>query len=334
MRYQTPSHRSEAARRVAERLSDAATVVLTTHMSPDADGVGSAVALAAWLRDRGARSWLVTPTPFPERYGFLLPAREWLLPAGSADAREACATADLVVVVDASDPARLGRVRPMVKQRPTLVVDHHLAPARPIAGERLVDSTACATAELVYDILLAGGARWTRAIDDALYAAIADDTGSFSYSNVTPASHRIAAELVARGVEVGEMHRRMYGSIELRRLLLLRECLGELRAEEGLSWITVPRRAYRELGATSDDMEGLVDYPRSLKGVEIAMLFRTTNDGETKVSFRSAGSVDVDGIARSFGGGGHAKAAGALVRRPVEEVRAEVVAAARTLVQG
>ncbi len=333
MPYQTPSRRHEAARSAAARLAGAARVVLTTHMNPDADGVGSAIALAAWVRDQGAEGWFVPPTPVPERYRFLVPTAAWLLPAPSPEAARACAAADLVVVVDACDPTRLGRVKPMVEGRPTLVVDHHITPDRPIAGGGLIDRTAAATAELVYDILLAGGAQWTPAIDRALYAAIVDDTGSFAYSNVTPRCHLIAAELVERGVNVAALHRRMYGSMELRRLRLLRACLGELEAEDGLSWITVPHRVYRDLKATSEDLEGLVDYPRALKGVEVALLFRTTDDGATKVSFRSSGSVDVDGIARSFGGGGHAKAAGALVPRPLEEVRAEVVAAARALLR-
>ena len=333
MRYHTPSHRQEPARRLAARLAGANSVVLTTHMNPDADGAGSAIALLAWLRDRGAEGWFVPPTPLPARYRFLLPEQEWLLPASSARAARACSAADLVVVVDAGDLPRLGRVKPMVEGRPTVVIDHHTTPTRPIPGDRLVDTRACATAELVYDILIAAGARWTRAIDDALYAAIVDDTGSFAYSNVTRDTHLLAAELVQRGVDVAGIHRQLFESMDVRRLELLRECLGELRAEDGLSWITVPDQAYRELKATSDDLEGLVDYPRAIKGVEVAMLFRTTNDGATKVSFRSNGPVDVDGIARSFGGGGHAKAAGALVSRPLEEVRADVVNAARALVR-
>jgi phosphoesterase RecJ-like protein len=333
MRYQTPSHRREPARRLAARLAGAHSVVLTTHINPDADGVGSAVALLAWLRDRGAEGWFVPPTPLPERYRFLLPEDEWHLPAKTTEAARACSAADLIVVVDAGDLRRLGRVKPMVEGRPTVVVDHHTTPTRPIPGDRLVDTGACATAELVYDILLAAGARALPSIDNALYAAIADDTGSFAYSNVTPDTHLIASELVRRGVDTAGIHRRLFESMELRRLQLLRECLGELRAEDGLSWITVPDQAYRTLKATSDDLEGLVNYPRALKGVEVAMLFRTTNQGGTKVSFRSNGSVDVDGIARRFGGGGHAKAAGALVRRPLEDVRADVVEAARALVR-
>ena len=333
MRYYTPSHRQEPARRMASRLARANNIVLTTHMNPDADGAGSAVALLAWLRDRGAEGWFVPPTPLPERYRFLLPEESWHLPARSADAARACAAADLVVVVDAGDLRRLGRVKPMVEGRPTLVIDHHTTPTRPIPGDRLVDTGACATAELVYDILMAAGARWTPAIDTALYTAIVDDTGSFAYSNVTPDTHLLAAELVQRGVDVAGIHRQLFESMDVRRLKLLRECLGELRAEGGLSWITVPDQAYRDLKATSDDLEGLVNYPRAIKGVEVAMLFRTTNDGATKVSFRSNGLVDVDGIARSFGGGGHAKAAGALVSRPLEEVRADVVNAARALVR-
>ncbi len=334
VRYRTPSHRREPARRLADRLAGADRVVLTTHMNPDADGVGSAVALLAWMRDRGAEAWFVSPTPFPERYRFLLPDESWHLPAGSARARRACADADVVVVVDAGDLGRLGRAQPMVAGRPTVVVDHHTTPTRPIPGDRLVDTGACATAELVYDILMAAGARWTPDIDRALYAAIVDDTGSFAYGNVTSDSHLIAAEFVERGVDVVGIHRGLFESMEPRRIQLLRESLGELRVEDGLSWITVPHRAYRDLEATSDDVEGFVDYPRAIRGVEVAMLFRTTNEGATKVSFRSNGAVDVDGIARGFGGGGHAKAAGALVRRPLEEVRAEVVEAARALVRG
>lgn len=318
---------------MASRLARANNIVLTTHMNPDADGAGSAVALLAWLRGRGAEGWFVPPTPLPERYRFLLPEESWHLPARSADAARACAAADLVVVVDAGDLRRLGRVKPMVEGRPTVVIDHHTPPTRPIPGDRLVDTGACATAELVYDILMAAGARWTPAIDNALYTAIVDDTGSFAYSNVTPDTHLLAAELVQRGVDVAGIHRQLFESMDVRRLKLLRECLGELRAEGGLSWITVPDQAYRDLKATSDDLEGLVNYPRAIKGVEVAMLFRTTNDGATKVSFRSNGLVDVDGIARSFGGGGHAKAAGALVSRPLEEVRADVVNAARALVR-
>ena len=318
---------------MASRLARANNIVLTTHMNPDADGAGSAVALLAWLRDRGAEGWFVPPTPLPERYRFLLPEESWHLPARSADAARACAAADLVVVVDAGDLRRLGRVKPMVEGRPTVVIDHHTTPTRPIPGDRLVDTGACATAELVYDVLMAAGARWTPAIDNALYTAIVDDTGSFAYSNVTPDTHLLAAELVQRGVDVAGIHRQLFESMDVRRLKLLRECLGELRAEGGLSWITVPDQAYRDLKATSDDLEGLVNYPRAIKGVEVAMLFRTTNDGATKVSFRSNGLVDVDGIARSFGGGGHAKAAGALVSRPLEEVRADVVNAARALVR-
>ena len=333
-RYRTPAHRRAPARRLAARLAGAGSVVLTTHVTPDADGLGSSIALLAWLRDRGAESWLVPPTPVRERHRFLLPEAEWLLPATSADAARACATADLVVVVDTGDLPRLGRVKPMVAGRPTLVIDHHTAPSRPIPGDRLVDPAACATAELVYDILAAGGARWTSAIDTALYAAIVDDTGSFAYSNVTPDSHLIAADLVERGVDTARIHRALYESMELRRLQLLRACLGELRLEDGLSWISVPPGTYRELEATSDDLEGLVDYPRGLKGVEVAIMFRTTRDGATKVSFRSNGSIDVDGIARGFGGGGHAKAAGALVRRSMDEVRDDVVKAARALVRG
>ena len=163
--------------------------------------------------------------------------------------------------------------------------------------------------------------------------AVLTDTGSFRFSNTTQASHRVIADLIERGADAEDLYRRVYGASPLRRLLLLRASLQtlELDADVGVAWMTVPQEAFDELAATAEDLEGLVDYPRSVEGAEVGVLFRSAATG-TKVSFRSNGLVDVNLLARQFGGGGHVRASGALLDRKLPEAVEAVVAAARQAV--
>ena len=329
MTYQTPTSRSKDIDAVLQALNGRGKVVLTTHINSDGDGMGSEVALAAWLRDRGTEAFIVNPTPVPKSLDFLVPNPEWVLDPGASRAGDLCATADVAVVLDTGEVPRIGRVHPLIKGTPTVVVDHHPPGDQAIGGVSFRDASACATGELVFDIILAAGGPWSSVVDLALYVAILTDTGSFRFSNATAASHQIAAELVDRGVSPDETYRRVYGTFPHRRLKLLQSALGELeiRPEARVAWMTVPTDAYDSLGATADDLEGLVDYPRSVEGVEVGLLFRKTTKGGIKVSFRSNGEVDVNRLARGFGGGGHVRASGALVEGSLEDVRSEVVTA-------
>ena len=336
MSYRTPPSRAEAVAQSLDALRASRRAVLTTHLNADGDGAGSEVALATWLRAAGNRAVVVNPTPFPDMFGFLLDdgMEDWILPAGSAAAAEACRQADLAVVLDTGEVHRIGRVKPMVEGLRTVVVDHHPPGDQPIGGVSFRDPTACATGELVYDLIAAAGGPWPRGVLEGLYVAVLTDTGSFRFSNATPGSHRVAADLIERGVDPEEMYRHVYGASPLRRLLLLRAALETLDADPdtGVAWMTVPEDAYSKLAATTDDLEGLVDYPRSIEGVQVGLLFRKTGNG-TKISFRSNGPVDVNELARRFGGGGHVRASGALVDRPLDEVVREVVDATRETVR-
>ncbi len=327
MSYETPLHRTRAVSEVLAALSGASRVLITTHLNADGDGAGSQAALAAWLRDRGKEAWLVNPTPFPEPLGFLLPDRDWSLDPGSNRARELAQGAELAVVLDTGEIPRVGRVMSLIQGLPTVVVDHHPPGADPIPGISLRDPGACATGELLFDVLSRAGRPWPAPVALGLYVAILTDTGSFRFSNSSPAAHRIAAELLEAGVDPETTHREVYGTLPLRKLRLLHAALGELEVDpEGLlAWMTIPTEAFKATEATPDDVEGLVDYPRSVQGVEVGLLFRETARGGTKISFRSNGEVDVNAVARLFGGGGHVKAAGAMVERPLTEVRGEVV---------
>jgi len=217
---------------------------------------------------------------------------------------------------------------------PRMVIDHHVATDEP-AGEIMLDDTdACATAELIFDLATVLRLDITPAIAEALYTAILTDTGGFRYSNTTPRCHAIAAALLTCGVDPEEMYRRIYASVSTGRLYLLRDALHSLEhdAEHGISWISVTADALDRYEVSPEDLDGIVEHPRSIAGTRLALFFRDLGYGKVKVSFRSTGDVDVNRFAREFGGGGHAKASGALITGSLDAVRERVLAAARVYV--
>ena len=335
MTYQPAKTRLAAIDSVLSALRGKETVVLTTHVNSDGDGCGSEIALAAWLRANGTETFLVNPTPIPLSCRFLVPDESWVVDATSAKAQELCDGADVAVVLDTGEVPRIGRVRPLIDGLPTVVIDHHPPGDRPIEGLSFRDSAASATGELVFDLIHRAGGPWPPAADLGIYVAILTDTGSFRFSNTTSTSLEIAAELVGRGVSPDEVYRRIYGTVPRRRYHLLESSLVFLDADEaaGVAWMTVPADRFEELGAIADDLEGMVDYPRSIEGVEVGLLFRQIPRKGIKVSFRSNSTVNVNALARRFGGGGHVRAAGALIEGPMEQVRENVIHATREAVE-
>jgi len=333
--HATPDRRREVALEVADALRASRSVVLTTHVNADGDGCGSEVAMAAWLTALGSEVHIVNPTPFPELFRFLVPphGRDWIVPANEPEAQEVTAAADTLLVLDTGEVDRIGRVRPLTSHLRTIVVDHHPPGDRPLSGLSLRDDTAAATSELVWDILAARGGPWPEEALVGMYVALLTDTGSFRFSNATPLAFRLAADLVERGVDVEQTYNRVYGTAPMCRFQLLRAALDTLEHAGGVTWMRVPTPVYQDLGCTPDDLEGLVDYPRSVEGTKVALLFRGTKRGATKVSFRATGpQVDVNELAREFGGGGHVRASGAMVEAPMEDVIERVVDATRRAV--
>lgn len=329
MSYRTPQGRRRMVEDAYRALLTSRRAILTTHVNADGDGAGSQAALASWMNANGAETAIINPTSFPKRYRWMVEDQRSILGAGSLAARDRSAAADLAVVLDTCDIGRLGTVWRLVRGLRTLVIDHHQLGPRPVGGMLLTDPEACAAGELVYDIVLSAGGPWTKHVLDGLYVAISTDTGSYRFDNATPAAHLVTADLVARGVRPGAVSKRLYGSAPLTRYELLRESLATLRSEYGVTWMIVPPDAYLELGAGPEDLEGLIDVPRSVAGTEIGMLFRVTRGGAVKVSFRASGEADVHALAGRFGGGGHRKASGALVEGPLERVVSEVLEQAR-----
>lgn len=334
MGYRTPAHRAAAVKQAKNAMLASRRAVLTTHLNADGDGAGSEAAIASWLRANGTEAWIVNPTGFPAPLRFLLENEEWIVPAGSSRANEVLEQADLAIVLDTGERSRVGRLYEAIQHLRIVVVDHHPPGDDPIAGISLRDPRACATAELVYDVVSAAEGPWNEHIAQGVYVGILTDTGGFRFDNTSVACHLLAAEMIGRGVHPGLVHERVYGWAPLRKYRLLERALATLEHDPAaqISWMTIPREAYEEVGASTDDLEGIVDIPRSIEGTQVGILFRLTAQGEVKVSFRSNGPVDVNALARRFKGGGHTKASGAIVNGPLERAVEQVLAATREAV--
>lgn len=326
-----PEDRRAPARDVAAALLGARRIVMTTHVNSDGDGLGSEIALLHLLAAQGREAAIVNPTPIPDRYQFLMDqvaARD--LSSGAAAAIKA---ADLILVLDISDLGRLGNLAEQVRARGVKVacIDHHASPGTLPDGPRLVDPEASATAELVYDLAVEAGWPIESEAARALYVGLMTDTGGFRFGNTTPRVLRLAASLLEAGVHPERLYEQVYATAPVGRIRLTAQVLDTLVVEPefGLSWVTVPAGALERHGASADDLDGLVEFARSVQGTRLALLFRTLANGKVKVSFRSVGDFDVSEFAHQFGGGGHAKASGASITGGLDEVQQKVLAAAR-----
>jgi phosphoesterase RecJ-like protein len=329
--FAIPPARREGIERIARELKAGRRVALSTHINADGDGCGSETGLARLLAQRGMHVHIVNPTPWPALFDYLLGDD---VEDRTADGADALRGIDLLVVLDISDVARLGALADVVRKLdvPRLVIDHHIASDDPAGDIVLADTTACATGELVYDLARELGFEVTPPVARSLYSAILTDTGGFRFSNTTPRCHAVAADLMAAGVDPEEIYQRVYASAPEGRVRLLGEVLQTLGtdAAKGLAWLSLPAGRMEKFDVRQEDLDGIVEHARSIAGTRMALFFRDLGHGKVKVSFRSTGSVDVNAFARQFGGGGHARASGALIAGSLDSVRDRVLAAARS----
>ena len=219
---------------------------------------------------------------------------------------------------------------------PVACVDHHVSQGHLPDGPRYVDPEASATGELIFQLAQANGWPLTPAAARALYVAILTDTGGFRFSNTRPETLRTAAALLEVGLDPEQIYLEVYANAPEGRARLLAETLQTMvvEADAGLAWVTVPPGALERLGATADDLDGIVEVPRQIAGVRMALLFREIAAGRVKVSLRSVGAVDVAHFAKPFGGGGHTKASGLSMEGSLATVQARVLTAAREYLSG
>ncbi len=284
-------------------------IYILTHTLPDGDAIGSALAWGTVLRHLGKKVRIFCPGVIPRKYNFLPGASEFehIFPPAPSPG--------IVFVLDCGDLERLDYMSQGVGEIENIVnIDHHATNL--LFGDfNIVDTSAAATGEIIYRLIIEQELPLDYEASICLYVAIASDTGSFKYGNTTAQTLRITATLLEKGVDPALVSQKIFDEYPQSTIHLLREALTTLQIDETfpIAWMNLHEDTLDTYGAKAEELEGFVNYAKNIYGVEIGIFFYHTLKGETKVGFRSK-SVDVSSIAGLFGGGGHPRAAGCTIK--------------------
>jgi phosphoesterase RecJ-like protein len=315
-------------------VSGSQSFIITSHMRPDCDAIGSETALALALRSLGKTVRIVNGDPVPPHIAFIDPNRD--VQVLGRDVSEDALKSDVFAVLDTSAWGQLGPMADVVKrtQSRKVVIDHHVS-QDDMGAEVFKDTMSESSGRLVLQAIDAIGAKITPQIASALFAAIATDTGWFRFASVGEATLTAAARLVAAGAKPHETFAVLYEQNTLARLLLQGRILSNVKSQlDGRLLSTAITQAdLRAANAEPTDTEDVINRLLGVKGVEVALLLLELGPQETKISLRSRMSVDVNQVAARFGGGGHRAAAGVRYRGPLSEAEPAVLAAVREAIQ-
>jgi phosphoesterase RecJ-like protein len=276
---------------------------VASHQRPDGDAIGSAMAMALALRELGKDATVVTDAIPPV---FLQPFPDV---AGIQITPEVHDTFDAALIMECSELTRTGVGG--LDRSPVINIDHH--PGNKVYGAiNWIDESAAACGEMAFTLIAALGVRLTKEIATHVYLAVLTDTGSFHFSHLTPRTYEIAQRCVEAGADPQWIARTHYDSNSLSRVRIFGAVMnGMVIVDEGrVAMLAITRQTMDDLNGTSDDLEGLINFPLTVKDIEAVAFFKEIGDREWRVSLRSKGSVDIGAIARNFKGGGHTNAAG------------------------
>ena len=302
---------------IIDTLSRSKRVLVTTHVRPDGDALGTAAAMVLGMRKAGVASEVLLLSHLPRKYSFVFQEND--VPSRDAEqgwpADFSLDAFDALLVVDTGTWSQLPGLRERIENWnvPKLVLDHHLT-QQDWADVKLVDTTAAAAGEIAADVLDAWKIPLDRPIASALFLAIASDTGWFQFSNTKPRTLRLAARLMEAGVETDRMYQALYQNERAERIALHTRGQQSLELLEGgrLAVITLRKKDFEETNASVLDTENLINVALQIRTVDVSMLVVEPKDsaGPVRVSLRSKGGVDVARFAETLGGGGHARASG------------------------
>jgi phosphoesterase RecJ-like protein len=305
---------------IADLIRRHSSFVILSHVRPDGDAIGSQVGLGLSLRAMGKKVEMINEDGCPENLDFLPGATTVHKPDASP------VEAEVVIAVDTANRERLGGATLGSlgdSPRVWINIDHHVS--NPGYGDHVhIDPTSPATGQIIHELLAQNGFPMDDAVRRNLFVAISTDTGSFQYPSTTARTFAIAAEMVAAGLNVGELSSLTYHRRPLRKVKLLQRLFHtlELTAGDRVADWRLDNPTKRELGLKPEDSEDLIDVIRSIDSVMVAVFFEELPDGKVRVSSRSKdASVDVCKICQLFGGGGHPLAAGARLTGPLDQAR-------------
>ena len=323
-------------RQTIDVLSRCKRVLVTTHVRPDGDALGTTAALVLALRTKGIEAEVLLLSHLPRKYAFIYQDHgivhhdvEQGWPAGGFPFDRF----DALFVADTGTWSQLPGLEERIAgwRVPKLVLDHHLT-QQDWADVKLVATEAAAAAEVAAELLDAWGVSFDKPIAEALYLGIATDTGWFQFANTRPYTLRLAARLMEAGVDTDRMYRLLYQNERAERLALQTRAQQSLELSEGgrLATMRVSKADFEQTRAAVPDTENLINIPLQIRTVEVSILFVEPGDGgPVRVSLRSKGAVDVARFAEQFGGGGHARASGLKLDGRFDEAYERVVSAMR-----
>jgi len=313
--------RAKILRKIAEELQSGFRFLISTHINPEGDAIGSALALNLALKDLGKEVRVLIQDPTPEGLTFLPGAGEILHQAPEKGGF------DLAFALDCGEKSRLGEEFAKVKGIGKIInIDHHVS-NHYFGDVNLVDPLASSTAEVIYDLLRTIPLAMSPAVAENVYVGILTDTGSFRYSNTSPKTFAVARACLLAGVDPWKVAEKVYETQPLPRLRLLPLALAtlEINGDGRVPYMVITQNMMEKSGASAALTEDFINFPRSLMGSEVALLFRELAPERYRVSLRSRGSVNVARIAEEFHGGGHPQAAGCTVEGSLSEVKAKVL---------
>jgi len=307
--------------------------VLTTHLNPDGDAIGSEIAMAEYITHLDKEAYIINNSATPNNYKFL-DGNEVIIVYDDEHHRELIASADVYIIVDISDWERLRNIGQIIKNlpKPKICIDHHHINYN-FADVDLIYEEASSTGELVYEFLTKVNYPIQGITARALYTCILTDTGSFRFSNTSTRTHQIASKLIKAGVNSKEIYSLVYEQNSRSKMALMGAALRNLNYEcDGrLAWFVLTQEMFKSCGASHWDTEGFPEIPRTISGVEVSLMFTELDMEKVKVSLRSKGQVKINHIAEKFGGGGHQYAAGALVKKRLSDTIPNVLSEIKQL---
>jgi phosphoesterase RecJ-like protein len=298
--------------------------LLTAHINPDGDALGSVLALRAALTKMGKQCQVVNMDGVPEIYSFI-PTSDVVI------AQPDPSRTDAALILDCSSENRIAAPAEVLAACDLrIIIDHH--ETHNAHGDlNWIRTTASATGELIYELIQRLPVEMDETIATCLYAAIATDTGGFRFVNTTPRVLRMAADLVEHGANPHDIVYRLFEERSAKETKILGVALSRLQQDCGgrLTWSMLDRATFDAFNASDDDIENVVNFVRNVRGTEIGILFREGDDGRIRISFRSDPKHDVSRIAEEFGGGGHRVAAGCRMRTTLDDSMERVLRRAR-----
>ncbi|MBI3312670.1 MAG: bifunctional oligoribonuclease/PAP phosphatase NrnA [Candidatus Omnitrophica bacterium] len=297
---------------------------LSCHVTPEGDAIGSILAMQSLLKRLGKKTFVVCDDAFPERL-HCLSDKDW---HSMKELKRPYPQFEAMVIADCPTLERIGATKELLGPQTVIFnVDHHISNNR-FGHHNYIRPEAAASGEVVMDIFKYFKMPLTKEEATNLYVALSTDTGSFKYSNTTVHSHRMAAELIATGIDVEKINEKLYATYSLNKINLYSRLLSRVKTTAGgqVAWAALRREDLKNSGATYEDTEGFIDFLRYIKEVKIAFFMSELENGHSiKVSFRSKANYDVNKIATYFKGGGHRKASGCTIPGTLEKAEAMIL---------